>query len=139
MRDYSYTSDVSSRQSLFFKELGHLNLSWNGNISSSQEVGRWPLFKSALDPRKQKEQIKNKKGEQILKGFLDPYSQSIVASDHLVEVIGKQLIEVCSLQLANLEPKIYLDVALREQLKELRTRAKAQPPTQDHKAERNVD
>lgn len=100
------------------------------NIPSPQDVGLWPLVKLAMELKKKKNRTRTDKGEKILKCFFGPYLQKIEAPGHLLTGVGKQLIAVCFLHLANPDLRVSSDVALWQQLKRMGTHTKAQSSTQ---------
>lgn len=81
------------------------------------EVGRLPLFTLTKQLRMEKEQIRSKKGGRILKGSFGLYFQYNFAAEQLLEGVGKRMIEVCLLQVANFDHQKNLDVAFGEELK----------------------
>lgn len=86
------------------------SLDWKKGIILHHKQGTaMAIVQTFFGSKKPKYRIKNENGDLFLTSFLDLYLQNIGTPDQLLTGIGKSLIEVCSVQLANLDhPKKWM-------------------------------
>ena len=91
-----------------------------GSVSDINEPGRWPLVKLACEIDQNRPSIpRTEFNKPVVSPTFDPYTQNVVAPDHLLAGIGKYLVESVFLSITNNRKRYELDTRMCFELKTL--------------------